>query len=148
MNPLVRVCSLLNSTGAKYLVVGGQAIILHGIIRTTEDVDILMESSLENGSRVLAALSQLADGSAKELSPQDLLDNVVVKIADEVEVDVSTQAWKVDYAMAEPSALATEVEGVRIPYLNLPMLMASKETYREQDRLDLLRLRQLQAEAE
>jgi hypothetical protein len=55
MNPIVRVCSLLNSTGAKYLVIGGQAIILHGIIRTMEDVDILIDPSLENCSRVLAA---------------------------------------------------------------------------------------------
>ena len=141
--PLLRVCALLNAAGARYLVAGGHACILHGIVRTTEDVDLLIEPTEENCARVIQALAQLQDGAAAELTPRDLLDNVVVKIADEVEVDVSTQAWKVTYADALPAALETIVDGVRIHYLGLESLMASKETYREQDRLDLLRLRAL-----
>lgn len=143
VNPLVRICSLLNGSGAKYLVIGGQACILHGIIRTTEDVDILIEATEDNCRQVIAALSKLEDGAAAELTPRDLLENVVVKIADEVEVDVSTQAWKISYGDAIGTALETVVDGVRIPYLGLDSLITSKETYREQDRLDLLRLRRL-----
>lgn len=41
-NPLTRVCALLNGEAAEYLIVGAQAAILHGHIRTTEDVDILI----------------------------------------------------------------------------------------------------------
>lgn len=41
--PLVKVCSLLNAEEAEYIVVGGFACILHGVVRSTEDVDILME---------------------------------------------------------------------------------------------------------
>jgi len=33
--------------------------------------------------------------------------------------------------------------GVQVPYLSLRDLIASKETYREQDQADLLRLRRL-----
>jgi hypothetical protein len=46
--PLLRVCALLNATGAKYLICGAQPCILHGLVRTTEDVDILVESTEEN----------------------------------------------------------------------------------------------------
>jgi len=137
------VCALLNAAEVRYLIAGGHACILHGIVRTTEDVDLLIEATEENCARVIKALAQLEDGAAAELTPRDLLDNVVVKIADEVEVDVSTSAWKVTYADAIAAALETMVEGVRIPYLGLESLIASKETYREQDRLDLLRLRAL-----
>ncbi len=35
-----QVCEALNRSGAKYLVIGGVACILHGYARTTEDVDI------------------------------------------------------------------------------------------------------------
>ena len=142
-NPLVRICSLLNAAGARYLVIGGQACILHGVIRTTEDVDILIEATEENAQKILTALAQLEDGAAAELTPRDLLENVVVKIADEVEVDVSTHAWKVSYPDAIGTALEVVVDGVRIPYLGLDSLIASKETYREQDQLDILRLRAL-----
>lgn len=144
-DPLIRVCGLLNGAGVRYLVIGGHACILHGLVRTTEDVDVLIEPSEENCARVIQALSQLEDGAARELSPKDLLENVVVKIADEVEVDVSTHAWKVTYAEALPGAISVEIDGVQIPYLGLDSLIASKETYRERDSSDLLQLIALKA---
>lgn len=141
--PLLHVCRLLNEAGAKYLICGAQACILHGLVRTTEDVDILVEATEENCQRVIDGLSKLADGAARELAPKDILDNVVVKIADEVEVDVSTHAWKVTYPDAIGNAQVTQVEGVNIPFLSLDCLIASKETYREQDGIDRMRLLEL-----
>ena len=141
--PLVKVCRLLNDAGAKYLVAGAYAMILHRAVRATEDVDILIEETPENFRRVIAGLSRLADGAAAELTPQDLAENVVVKIADEVEVDVTTRAWKVSYAEAAPHALRLTLDGVEIPYLSLSDLIRSKETYRDQDRVDIERLRRL-----
>ena len=35
------------------------------------------------------------------------------------------------------------IEGVRVPFLSLEMLIKSKTTHREQDRADLVRLRDL-----
>ena len=142
-NQLLRVCALLNKHGAHYLIVGGHACILHGYVRATEDVDILVEDTDENFRRVISALSELEDHAAAELTPQDLAENVVVKIADEVEVDVSRQAWLVTYAEAIATAESIEVDGVRVPFLGLEMLIKSKTTYREQDRADLVRLRDL-----
>lgn len=143
VNPLARVCSLLNRHGALYLIVGAQAAILHGHIRTTEDVDILIPEDEANHARVIAALSELEDHAAAELTPQDLIDNVVVKIADEVEVDVSTHAWKVSYADAVSTALRTTIEGVEVPYLDLQTLIASKDTHRDQDQVDVQILREI-----
>jgi hypothetical protein len=142
-DPLARVCDLLNQEGARYVVVGAQACILHGLVRTTEDVDLLIEESTENYECVIRALSKMADGAAAELSPADLEDNVVVKVADEVEVDISRRAWTVDYAEAAKDALAVDIEGVRVPYASLPALIRSKSTYREQDLADRIRLEAL-----
>ena len=140
---LLRVCSLLNEHGARYLIVGGHACILHGHVRTTEDVDILVEDSVENFAKIIAGLSELEDHAAAELTPKDIAENVVVKIADEVEVDVSRQAWQVSYADAITTAEEVVIDGVRVPFLSLEMLIKSKTTYREQDRADLVRLRDL-----
>jgi predicted nucleotidyltransferase len=141
--PLLRVCSLLNAEGASYFIVGGYACILHGIIRTTKDVDLLVEPSPANLKKVLNGLAKMEDGWAKEITPQDLLENVVVKISDEVEVDVSTQAWKVRYADAVASGQFVEIDGVRIPFVSIETLIASKETYREIDQWDAAQLRLL-----
>ena len=67
----------------------------------------------------------------------------MVKIADEVEVDVSRQAWQVRYADAIVTAETVTIEGVRVPFLSLEKLIESKAIYREQDRADLVRLRDL-----
>ena len=144
---LLRVCDLLNKHAAEYMVAGGYACILHGLVRTTEDVDILIAESPENYRRVIDALTELEDHAARELTPQDLAENVVVKVADEVEVDVSRWAWKVSFADAAPRVRSVEISGVHIPFLGLSDLIASKETYREQDRADLARLRFLAADA-
>jgi hypothetical protein len=138
--PLLLVCRLLNEAGARYLVCGAHACILHGLVRTTEDVDVLVEATEENCQRVINGLARMQDGAAKELAPRDILENVVVKIADEVEVDVSTKAWKITYTDAAPEAREAVVDGVRIPFLGLNALIASKETYREQDAADRARL--------
>jgi len=141
--PLVHVCRLLNSKNAEYLVVGAWAMILNSVVRATEDVDILIAENRENYRKVIDALSCLADGAARELAPGDFEENIVIKIADEVEVDVSTRAWTVTYAEAAPNAIRTEVDGVTIPYLALPDLIRSKQTHRDQDRVDVELLRRL-----
>lgn len=142
-DPLLKVCALLNKHQAKYLVVGGHACILHGLVRTTEDVDLLIQEDKENYRRVIAALSELEDHAASELTANDFDDNVVIKVADEVEVDVSRRAWTVSYDEAASNALEVLVDDVAIPYMNLRDLIKSKATYREKDKWDVQGLQRL-----
>jgi len=135
--PLLHVCELLNQEGAEYLVIGAWAMILNGLIRATEDVDILIAENSDNFQKVITALARLPDGAAGELVPRDFEENVVVKIADEIEVDVSTRAWKVSYTEALPNAQRTIVDGIEIPFLSIPDLIRSKQTHRDQDRVDV-----------
>ena len=69
--------------------------------------------------------------AAAELTVQDLIENMVVKVADEVEVDVSKSAWSVSYEEAIENAKEVVLSGIRIPFLSLPDLIKSKETYRK-----------------
>ena len=82
-NCLLHVCRLLNEEQAEYLVIGAWAMILNRVIRATEDVDILAVDHRENFQKVIAALSRLADAAAAELTPEDFIENVVIKVADE-----------------------------------------------------------------
>jgi hypothetical protein len=138
--PLLRVCSLLNQHNARYLIIGARACWLHGYVRATMDVDILVPEDLGNHACIIAALSELEDHAAAELTPQDFVENLVVKIADEVEVDVSTRAWKISYADAIGTSLKTIIQEVEIPYVDLRTLIASKRTPRGQDQVDVQRL--------
>ena len=133
---LLLVCRLLQQHQANYVLVGAVACGLHGLVRSTQDMDLLVEPSPENLQRVLDALCELPDHAARELTVQDLQDNVVVKIADAVMVDVAKQAWTLDYAEAIKDAHTLEAGGVKIIYASLDALIKSKSTYREQDHID------------
>ena len=61
------VCRLLNSRGVEYLVVGGVAMALHGRMRATKDIDVLVPRDVENMRRLLEALEALPMGLAREL---------------------------------------------------------------------------------
>lgn len=50
------VLKTLNEAGARYLVVGGVAVVLHGHLRTTGDLDLVVEMSPANLDRALVAL--------------------------------------------------------------------------------------------
>ena len=69
---LIRLCRELNSHGALYLVVGGFAVIQHGSLRATEDIDLLVESSPANQAKVKKALEILPDKAVRELGDDDL----------------------------------------------------------------------------
>ncbi len=49
----------LNDAGARYLIVGGVAVVLHGRLRLTADLDLVVELEENNLSRALAALAGL-----------------------------------------------------------------------------------------
>ena len=53
---------LLNENEVRYLIVGGYAMAFHGVPRFTGDLDILVDSGLENASRVVSALEKFGFG--------------------------------------------------------------------------------------
>lgn len=53
------VLELLNQAGVRYLVVGGVAVVLHGHLRTTADLDLIVQLEPENIRRAVDALGRL-----------------------------------------------------------------------------------------
>jgi hypothetical protein len=40
---LVRICRALNDAGARYVLIGGFAVVVHGAARFTKDIDLLVD---------------------------------------------------------------------------------------------------------
>jgi hypothetical protein len=140
---LVTVCRLLNAAGVRYVVVGGFALALHGAVRATKDVDILIEPSLENARRALKGLEELTFGVARELDPADVITKPITIIGDDPRVDLLTLAWSVRYADAALHLERVEIEGVEIPFADIDTLIRSKQTGRLQDKADVETLEEL-----
>jgi len=138
-----QVCEALNRSRAHYLVIGGVACILHGYVRGTEDVDILIERTAANATRVLAALAQVGYGFAHEWEPEAILKRPITVIGDDPAVDVFTVAWKVKYEQAAPRAGVVPVDGVEIPLISLDDLIETKRTGRLKDAADIEELEEI-----
>jgi hypothetical protein len=143
---LASIAAELNRVGAKYCVIGGFAVIRHGYPRLTMDIDLLIDTSLENEARIIEALLILPDQAARQLKPGDVERYVVVRVGDEVTIDLMKSACGVDYREAAQDALVFETAGVRIPYASLPALWKMKQTRREKDAADLVFIRERLAE--
>lgn len=133
----VEVCAALNESGARYLVIGGVACILHGHVRATKDVDILIERTLENARRVLEGLEGVGYGFAREWSAEEVLRKPITIIGDDPRVDLFTVAWSVKYDDAVVRSAVVEAEGVGIPLIGMEDLIATKRTGRSQDAADI-----------
>jgi hypothetical protein len=129
----------------RYLVAGGVAANLHGSVRATKDVDVLVPVNRANMERLLAALSELPWQIAAELDADDLLRRPITIIGDDPRVDVLTVAWAVRFDAAWPRRLTRRIQGVTVPFLSLQDLRASKQTGRASDLADLEALGEPQA---
>ena len=141
------LCRELNQRGAKYVVVGGFAIRAANYIRQTMDVDLIVAADAENEAKVFAALSTLPDNAVRELQPGELQQYNVIRVADEILVDLMRSAGGIDYEEASKHVVVREVGGVPIPFASPQLLWRMKVvTHREKDAGDLFFLRRWFAE--
>lgn len=72
LDDLAGICRALNENSARYILIGGFAVIAHGGGRTTKDIDFLVDASPENVTRLKAALRVLPDNAAEEIDEHDI----------------------------------------------------------------------------
>ncbi len=140
---LAEVCAALDRQGARYVLVGAAALQLWGSTRATRDIDILIEATVENAQRVLAALGGLGFGLAKESLAEEIASKPVTIIGDLPRVDILTVAWTVRFPEAVEKATTFELEGVPIPTASIEHLIDSKRTGRLQDAADIALLEEI-----
>jgi hypothetical protein len=140
---LVRICRALNDAGARYILIGGFAVIAHGGARTTKDIDLLVDASPENVARVKRALRILEDHAVDEVADTDVARYAVVRVADEIVVDLMALACGVDYNDAASDATSLTIDGVAILIASPATLIRTKNTVRPSDAADRRYLEEL-----
>ena len=121
----------------QYVLVGGHAVRLNGFVRSTEYIDILLPSSIDNGRKVIRALNFLP--SSAELDPWVEVDPAApenIRVADELLVDLLFAANGQTFESLQPHVRKIEVEGVPIATLEIEGLLKTKTDYREKDLID------------
>lgn len=144
---LLKLLERFASEGVEYVLVGGQAVRLNGFLRATEDVDVLLRPTRDNGERVKRALGFLS--SADELDPawfeQAMGEPENIRVADDLLIDLLFAANGETYDSVQPFVRELVVENVPVRVLNIDGLLRTKTDYRDKDLIDkrvLLRIKQ------
>jgi hypothetical protein len=149
----------LNRSKVRYLVVGGVAVVLHGVDRTTRDLDLFPAPDRANLLRAIRALVKLgfqptlpvpAEAVADEevrarwirernlmvfsmIDPRDTLHPVDLMIVERVPFE---SAW--------PRRVRARLQGVGVPLMSIADLIKMKKLAgRDRDRSDIQSLRRL-----
>jgi hypothetical protein len=136
---VLRIAKLLDDEHVEYALIGGYALALQGIVRLTEDVDILVEPTLENTRRWVRALSKLPDGAAKELEGDDTLHEELyaIRINDEFTVDVMNSASGFSWKDLLP--YRRRIDGINVLSLEGLLLMKAKGRLKDQADAEAIR---------
>jgi len=140
---LVRICRALNDAEARYILIGGFAVIAHGGTRTTKDIDLLIDPSPENVIRVKKALRVLEDRAVDQVAESDVARYAVVRVADEIVVDLMALACGIDYSDAARDAESLTLDDVPIRVASIATLIRTKNTVRPSDAADRRYLEEL-----
>jgi len=144
-DPLLKLLERFQREGVKYILVGGHAVRLNGFLRSTEDIDILLPPSIENGRRVIKALNFLA--SAAELQPEWFAsgtdDPENIRVADDLLIDLLFAANGETYESLQGHVRTLNVDGVDINTLDIEGLLKTKTEYRDKDLIDRKALLQI-----
>jgi predicted nucleotidyltransferase len=140
-----RMLGRLNDAAIPYVVVGGIAVIVHGYVRPTEDLDVLVPDEPAIGEALRALLADWGgtrlDGSPL---PEALFDgehNVRALTPDGIIDFIPAGPPPLDFASVHETARSIEIEGVRTRVCDLGHLAAFKRLAgRLLDRADLAEL--------
>jgi predicted nucleotidyltransferase len=141
-----RILEDLNQAGVRYVLIGGIALIRHGVVRATRDVDAVFDPDPANVERIRGLVSRWGatrpDGSPV---PEGA-------ISGERSIHLSTEAGELDLVSEAAAGISfsellmraesKKVDGVEAPICSLADLVAMKRAVgRERDLVDLADLR-------
>ena|SRR5687768_1211423 len=124
-----------------FLLIGGYAVIYHGYERTTGDMDIWLRPVNENKQNLINALQAAGydKDDVQQLSDLDFTKHAAFSISEEPQrMDFITIINQVSFDEAYMNKVVFELEGLKVPIINLNELILSKmNTGRKKDEADV-----------
>ncbi len=145
MNDFASALRDLNEAGIRYVIVGGLAVIRHGAVRATKDVDAAVSMDGENLMRLAALVErwQATNPDGTPLRTTELTAGGTLPLRTRhCLVDIlSAQLLPAPFDVVLARADVKRIDGVEAPICSLRDLVAMKRaTGRSADQLDLERL--------
>ncbi|MEZ6062192.1 MAG: hypothetical protein R3C19_17775 [Planctomycetaceae bacterium] len=131
--------ALLNKHEVRYLVVGGYAVAFHGHPRYTKDLDVWLDATADNATRVLNALDEFGFGELQLAVDDFLVPGFVIQLGRPPNrIDMLTSLKGVDFSECYERRVACRAGEIETDFLDLESLKRNKRAVgRLQDQADL-----------
>jgi hypothetical protein len=135
-----------------FMLVGGYAVIYHGYVRATGDMDVWLRPTNENKSRLLAVFQNLQfdPEGMKKLNEMDFTGVVIFHVGNEPErIDFLSKVQGLNFDDAYAQRQILDLKGNPVPVLHLNDLIANKLlANRLKDQADIENLMKIQRKRE
>ena len=130
---------LLNEENVEYVVLGGHAVIAHGYLRTTGDIDIFVSPSEQNARNIVKALERLGYTNGEfEESDFTLVPNYLSFSRYDGWIDIMTFTLGVTFDECYQNRVVLNVQNTLVNFIGLSDLLRNKKAVaRPQDLRDL-----------
>jgi hypothetical protein len=146
LNKFLTVIDALNSYKVDYILIGGVAVILHGLERLTRDIDIFIRMTKKNLENLRKALfSVYDDPSIDEITFEELDKYPVIRYGspDDFYIDIVGRLGELN-VFEKLKFEVIEYHNIKIKVATPKTLLELKRnTYRQKDEMDLLFLQDL-----
>ena len=122
---------LLNANGIRYLVIGGYAVVFHGYVRHTGDLDIFVELSVENAEKLTRALREFGFDLPRVKPALFLQKGKIIRMGYEpARLEILNEIDGVSFRECYRRRRVAEVDGLKINFIALPQLLKNKRATR------------------
>jgi hypothetical protein len=119
----------LNSNDVEYILVGGMAVILHGYVRTTGDMDVWVKKTGENYKKIVKAFQEFRmpvfDMSRENFLSDDF--DVWMFGVEPVKIELMTAVKGLEFEEAYKHSQIHNEDGMPVRYLHINSLIDAKK---------------------
>lgn len=139
---IIEFLELCNKYELKYLITGGYAVSIHGNPRSTKDIDVCIEMSEMNASKMVQVINDFGFSSLK-LEKEDFLkkDSITQLGFPPLRIDILNDLDGVPFEQAWQNKKSISFENVRINFIGYnDLIIVKQKAGRPQDIADVEKL--------
>lgn len=118
---------LLNNNNVRYIIIGGYAVVYHGYVRSTNDIDIWVDISEDNIKNLLNALDEFGFSSLN-LKEEDFAPGQIIQLGyPPNRIDLITTPAGIDFESCHKSKEQIKIDGITLNIIDFENLIKTKK---------------------
>ena len=118
---------LLNNNNVRYIVIGGYAVVYHGYVRSTNDIDIWVDIRKDNIKKVIKALDEFGFSSLN-IDAADFSPNQIIQLGyPPNRIDLITTPAGIEFETCYESKEQVTIDHIAVNIIDLENLIKAKK---------------------